>query len=199
PEVVMTTRRVEGWEGSKSYLPLLVHPAPGSNVLEKPTKFEWRKAEGIPLYRISLFSTDQLLWQGTTSDSYIDCPPEHCNFTPGEEYYWVVEGLIGNSTLKSKAADFKVLSEDARSELGRAIKETDSSCPDPELSALIKVRLCLDLNLYDKALELFDSYWKEGSLNRRAYLLRAEIKEKMGLFEDAFFDYKTASSMPAIR
>ncbi|MFQ6032666.1 MAG: hypothetical protein ACE5K2_07070, partial [Candidatus Zixiibacteriota bacterium] len=68
-----------------------------------------------------------------------------------------------------------------------------------ELSTLIKVRLCLNLNLYDKALELIDSHWTEKSFDRRAYMLRAEIKEKMGLFEDAFFDYKSASSRPPIK
>jgi len=199
PEAVMTTRRVESLEEDKSYLPLLIHPAPGTNVLEKLTKFEWRKVEGVPLYRVSVYGWDRLLWQGTTSDSRIDCPSEHCNFTPGEQYYWVVEGLIGNSTLRSKAADFKVLPQDARSELYKALEEADSSCPDPDLAILVKVRLCLNLNLYNKALELFDSYWEEGSFDRRAYTLRAEIKEKMGLFEDALFDYKNASSIPSIK
>lgn len=198
-EVLMTTRIPEDLKERKNYLPLLVNPAAGSNLLDRPTKLEWRKVEGIPLYRVSLFSTDRLLWQGTTSDSYIDCPPEHCNFTPGDEYYWVVEGLIGNSALKSKAAEFKILPEVTRSELYKALKESDTSCPDPELSALIKVRLCLNLNIYDKALELIHSHWTEESLDRRAYLLRAEIKEKMGLFEEAFFDYQIASSMPASR
>jgi hypothetical protein len=198
-EAVMTTRRVESLEGNKNYLPLLVHPAPGSNVLERPTKFEWRGVEGVPLYRVSVYGSDRILWQGTTSDSYINCPAEYCNFDSGEEYYWVVEGLIGNSALRSKASDFKVLPEDTRSELDRALREADLSCPDPKLTNLIKVRLCLNLNLYDKALELFDSYWTEESLDRRAYLLRAEIKEKMGLLEDAFSDYKNASSIPAIK
>jgi len=199
PEAVMTTRRVEGLEESTNYLPILVHPTPGSNVLEKPIEFKWRKVEGIPLYRVSVYSWDRLLWQGTTSDSHITCLSEHCNITTGELYYWVVEGLIGNSTLRSKAADFKVLPQDTRAELKEALREADSSCPDPELATLIKVRLCLNLNLYHKALELFDSYWKEGSLDRRAYTLRAEIKEKMRLSEDAFFDYRNASSMPSIK
>ncbi len=199
PEAVMTTRRVEGSEEKKDYLPLLVYPAPASHVLEKPKRFEWRKVEGVPLYRVSVYSWDRLLWQGTTSNSDIECPSEYCNFKPGEPYYWVVEGLIGNSTLRSKAADFRVLPENTRAEFYDALKEADLSSPDPGLATLIKVRLCLNLNLYHKALELFDSHWKEESLNRRAYLLRAEIKEKMGLFEDAFFDYKRASSMPAIK
>lgn len=198
PEAVMTTRRVEGLE-DKSYLPLLVHPAPGSGVLEKPAEFKWRKVEGVPLYRVSVYSSDRILWQGTTSDSRIDCPSEHCDFAPGEQYYWVVEGLVGNSALRSKAAEFRVLTQDARSELYEALAQADSACPDPDLAIIVKVRLCLNLNLYHKALELFDSYWKEGSFDRRAYTLRAEIKEKMGLFEDALFDYRNASSMPSIK
>jgi hypothetical protein len=199
PEAVMTTRRVEGMEEIKDYLPLVVHPAPGSNVLEKPAKFKWRKVEAVPLYRVSVYSRDRLLWQGTTSDSHIDCPAEYCNLVPGEQYYWVVEGLIGNAALRSKAADFRVLSEDTRSEFYKALQEADSSCPDPALAISVKVRLCLNLNLYREALDLVDSYWKEGSFDRRAYMLRAEINEKMGLFEDAFFDYKNASDMPSMK
>ncbi len=198
-EVVMTTRRIEGSKETGSYLPLLVHPAPGSSVLEKPIKFAWRKVEGVPLYRVSVYSSDRLLWQGTTSDADIDCPSEQCNLVPGEPYYWVVEGLVGNSTLRSKAAEFKILSEDKRSELYQALREVDSSTSDSKLSALIKVRLCLNSNLYDKALDLIESHWTEGSLDRRAYMLRAQVKEKMGLLEDAFFDYKRAASMPAAK
>ncbi len=198
PEAVMTTRRVEGVE-DKSYLPLLVHPAPGSGVLEEPAEFKWRKVEGVPLYRVSVYSSDRILWQGTTSDSHIHCPSEHCDFTPGEQYYWVVEGLVGNSALRSKAADFKVVPPAAKSEIYEALAQTDSTCPDPDLAIMVKIRLCLNLNLYHKALELFDSYWKERSFDRRAYTLRAEIKEKMGLFEDALFDYRNASSMPSIK
>jgi hypothetical protein len=197
PEVAMTTRRVKPSEEREIHVPVLVHPASGSNVLENPTEFVWLKVEGVPLYRISVYSSDQLLWQETTSDPHIDCPPQHCSFAPGKQYYWVVEGLVGNSTLRSKAADFKVLPQNTRVELLRALKEADSSCPDPGLSTSIKVRLCLNLNLYDKALELINSHWTEESLDHRAYMLRAEIKERMGLFEDALFDHKNASSVPA--
>lgn len=189
-EEVMATRTFESLKESKSYLPLLLHPAPSSVVLEKPTKFEWRKVEGVPLYRISVYSWDRLMWQGTTSDSHLDCPSEHCNFEPGEQYYWVVEGLIGNSTLRSKAAEFEILPQDARSELYETLS-------DRELSILIKVRLLLGLRLYNKALELVNSHGEEESFDRKAYMSRAEIKEKMGLFEDAFFDYKSASGMPS--
>lgn len=191
-EEVMAIRTFESLKESKSYLPLLVHPASGSVVLEKPTKFEWRKIEGVPLYRVSVYSWDRLMWQGITSDSDIECPAEHCNFIPGERYYWVVEGLIGNSSLRSKAAEFEILPQDARSELYEALS-------DPNLSVSIKVRLCLNVDLYDKALELVNSHWEEESFDRKAYLLRAEIKEKMGLFEDAFLDYKSASSMPSVK
>jgi len=190
PEEVLAPREVEDLEDQERYLPLLVYPAPGSVVLEKPAKFEWRKIEGVPLYRVSVYSSNRILWQWTTSDSHIDCPAEHCNFKYGKLYYWVVEGLIGDSALRSKAGEFEVLPQDARSELYEALS-------DPNLSILIKVRLCLNLNVYDKALELANSHWDEGSFDRKAYLLRAEIKEKMGLFEDASLDYRSASSFPA--
>jgi len=190
PEVMMATRKVGGMAEDKSYIPSLVHPASGSSVLEKPSRFKWRKVEGIPLYRVSVYSWDRLMWQGITSDSHIECPAEHCNFIPGERYYWVVEGLIGNSSLRSRAAEFKILPDDVRSELYKTLS-------DAQLSISSKVRLCLSLSLYDKALELLESHWKEKAFDRKAYLLRAEIKEKMGLFEDASLDYRSASGFPS--
>jgi hypothetical protein len=194
-EVVMVTRvpdRVEGPEGKKSHLPLLVYPAPGSMVFQESQKFEWRKVEGIPLYRVSVYSWDRLLWQATTPNSSIDCPREHCDFKPEETYHWVVEGLIGNSTLRSKPAEFGVLSEDVGSDLHEALS-------DPDLSILAKIRLCLSLNLYDRALALVDSHWGRAPSDPEAYLLRAEIEGAMGLLEDAYFDYLEASRLSSGR
>ncbi|MGB3093416.1 MAG: hypothetical protein WBC42_09425 [Candidatus Zixiibacteriota bacterium] len=190
-EVVMATRvpdKTNISETGKSHIPLLVLPAPGSSLLKKPSTFEWRKVEGIPLYRVSVYSWDRLLWQGTTSDAALECPPDRCKFDPGEEYYWVVEGLIGNSALRSRPAKFRILPENARSELSEAL--TDQGLP-----IFAKIRLCLSLNLYHKALDLIDSHWGGSPSDPEAYGLRAEIKGMMGLREDAFFDYFMATQM----
>jgi hypothetical protein len=184
-EVVMVTRlpdRPDDPAGKKSHLPLLVHPSPGSSVFQGSKRFEWRTVEGIPLYRVSVYGWDRLLWQATTSNSSVDCPQEHCNFKPGETYHWVVEGLIGNSSLRSKPAEFKVLSEEVSYQLQHALS-------NPDLSIPAKARLCLSLNLYEEALRLP----KGTELSRQeTHLLRAEIKERMGLFEDALFEYRSA-------
>jgi hypothetical protein len=190
-EVVMATRvpnKTDISETGKSHVPLLLLPAPGSSLLKKPSTFEWRKVEGIPLYRVSVYSWDRLLWQGTTSDAALECPPDWCKFDPGEEYHWVVEGLIGNSALRSKPAKFRILPENARSELSQMLS-------DQGLPVLSKVRLCLSLNLYHTALELVDSYVTQRPSDANAYRLRAEIKGMMGLHQDAFFDYFMASQL----
>jgi hypothetical protein len=190
-EVVMVTRdKREGElvEAATAHIPVLVRPAPGSNLLEKPTKLEWVNVDGIPLYRVSVYGWDRLLWQGTTSNSAIECPPEHCQFEPEAEYYWLVEGLIGNSALRSEPAKFKVLPENVRSELSQTIS-------DQGLPVTSKVRLCMSLNLYHTALELVDSYVSQRPSDAEAYRLRAEIKGMMGLHQDAFFDYFKASQM----
>lgn len=192
-EAVMVTRMVEPLENEKgSHLPLLVYPAQGSSIVGSPARFEWRKIEGVPLYRVSVYSWDRLMWQGTTSDSYIECPLQQCQFVAGERYYWGVEALIGNAGLRSRSAEFKILAEDTRSELQRTLS-------DSRLSVASKVRLCLGLGLYPEALEAIHSHYGGRSLDRTGYLLRAEIKERMGLLDDACFDYKKASSVSSPR
>jgi hypothetical protein len=193
PEAVMVTRKVKWPEiPQESLLPLLIYPAQGSSVIGSPAKFEWRKIEGVPLYRVSVYSWDRLMWQGTTSDSYIQCPPQQCEFVPGERYYWGVEALIGNAGLRSRSAEFKILAQDTRSELQQTMG-------DSRLSVASKVRLCMGLGLYPEALELVDSHYGGKSFDRTGYLLRAEVKEQMGLLEDACFDYKKAASLSSPR
>lgn len=188
-EVVMVTReplKDELFESAASYAPLLIRPAPGSSLLKKPARLEWINISGIPLYRVSVYSWDRLLWQGTTSDSGIECPSEECKFEPGEEYYWVVEGLIGSSTVRSQPGKFKILSDEARQEL-------EQTLASPGLSVFSKARLCLSLNLYDKALQVVNSHLGQVPTDAEAYRLRAEILGMMGFFRDAFFDYYEAN------
>jgi len=189
PEVIMATRepiKDELPETATSHVPLLVRPSSGSSLLKKPTRLEWVNVVGIPLYRVSVYSWECLLWQGTTSHSGVECPPEQCKFEPGEEYYWVVEGLIGSSTVRSEPAKFKILSENAAQELGATLSA-------PDISVFSKARLCLSLNLYDTALELVNSHLRQTPSDAEAYRLRAEILGMMGLFRDAFFEYYRAS------
>ncbi|UCB53388.1 MAG: hypothetical protein JSV10_04745, partial [Candidatus Zixiibacteriota bacterium] len=188
-EVVMVTReplKDELFETATTHVPLLVHPARGSSLLKPPRRFQWVNIEGIPLYRVSVYSWDRLLWQGTTSGSGIECPPEQCKFELGGEYHWVVEGLLGSSTVRSEPGRFQILSEGARHEL-------DQVLASPGLSIFSKARLCLSLNLYDKALGLVNSHLGQAPTDAQAYKLRAEILGTMGFFRDAFFDYYEAT------
>ncbi len=198
-EAMMATRQAVRASESQGRPLVLLTPAPGLCLLEGPTEFKWQKIQGVENYRVSAYAWDRLLWQDTTSGDRIECPPEQCTFQPGERYHWVVEALIGGSALRSEAADFQLLSSDSRSELLDALQRANASLPDSDLCVLVKVRLYMNSGLYHKALELVSSSWKGESLDRRAYLLRAGIEEKMGLFEDALIDYKNASRMSCVR
>jgi len=148
---------------------------------------------------VSVYAWDGLIWQDTTSDNLISCPAQDCRFEPGERYNWVVEAMVGNSTLRSEAAEFEVLTANDRSVLLEALDQADASLADPDLRAQMKIRLYLNSGIFDQALKLVRAHWKEGSLSRETYLLRASIEEKMGLFEDALIDYRDASRMSCIR
>ena len=188
-EVAMVTRRPLEWapvpEEKKTSLPLLVHPAPHSALLSGPSRFEWRRVEGISLYRVSVYGWDGLMWQGTTSDRTISCPDEHCDFQPEGEYHWMVEGLVGNAALRSKPAKFRILPEQVGPQLHQVLLNND-------LSLAAKVSLCLNLRLYDQALSLINAHWGQAPSDPEAYRLRAEIKGMMGLFDDAYLDYLEA-------
>jgi hypothetical protein len=198
-EAMMATRQATRASEGPMRSVVLLTPAPGSCVLEGPAEFVWQRIEGVPNYRVSVYSWDGLMWQDTTSEDHITCPGEHCRFEPGERYNWVVEAPVGSSTLKSQAGEFQVLSADDRSRLLEALDRVDASLADSDLRAQVKIRLYLNSGVWDKALDLARSHWKDGTLDRQAYLLRAGIEEKMGLFEDALLDYKNASRMSFAR
>jgi hypothetical protein len=198
-EAMMATRQATRASEGPMRPVVLLTPAPGSCVLEGPAEFKWQRIEGVPNYHVSVYAWDGLMWQDTTSEDRISCPAGRCHFQPGERYNWVVEAPVGNSMLKSQAGEFEVLSADDRSRLLEALDRADASLADSDLRAQIKIRLCLNSGVWDKALDLVRSHWKEGTLDRQAYLLRASIEEKMGLFEDALLDYKNASRMSSAR
>jgi hypothetical protein len=194
-EAVMATRVATAAGETKTTLPVLIDPAPYSGLLEIPKHFKWRKVEGVRLYRVSVYDSEELLWQGTTSDSGIRCPGEYCEFRPGSVYYWMVEALVGNSSLRSRAAEFRILERAEQSGFRDAVRETDSAVSDPALATSIKVRICLGSKLYRQALDLIKSRYGDQELDRQGYNLRAQVYEAMGLTEDAFRDYKNALTM----
>jgi hypothetical protein len=192
---VMATRAADGVAESKTSVPILISPAPGENLVDAPRQFAWKSVEGVPLYRISVYSANQMMWQGTTSESRAACPAKTCDFKPGEIYYWVVEALVGNTTLRSQAADFTILSGDSKAALARALGEADTAVSGPAAAAALKARLCLEAGAYGRALEVLDQAIA-GAPNRAAYLLRAEVNGVRGLAEEALGDYQRAMAIP---
>jgi hypothetical protein len=191
-ETVMATRHVAVDDGRKMLVPVLVHPAPGARLLRAPAVFEWIGIQGVRLYRVSVYSTRELLWQETTSASRAGCPAEGCDLRPGETYYWVVEALVGDTTLRPEAADFEILGAEAREGLESALTATDSSVGDSRTAMILKVNICMDANVFDTAAEILDRYIEDGPSDRTAYMLRGEISERMGLAEDAVHYYRKA-------
>jgi hypothetical protein len=194
-EAVMATRRVESRGELKITVPVLIHPAPGEQLLDKPREFRWMSVQGVPLYRVSIYNSSEMMWQGTISDTKATCPPRTCDFRPGETCYWVVEALVGNTTLRSEAADFTILDRDRQARLYKALEEADASVADAGMASLLKARLCTDARVFTKALEILDVHLRQ-SPDRSAYLLRAQIGETMGLTESAITDYKRATALP---
>jgi hypothetical protein len=194
-EAVMATRTPDTEGEMKCTLPVLISPSQGSALLEIPGEFRWQKIVGVPLYRVSVYSSDRMLWQGTTSDSRIRRSRETCELNAGETYYWVVEALVGNSSVRSETAEFTVLDRAAIAKIRAALSEVDSACSDPELGILIKVRLCLDWKLHGEALRVIDSHFKDEPHSQRAHALRAQAYEEAGLVEQAMLSYKRALSL----
>jgi hypothetical protein len=193
-EAAMVTRAAETEGQTRYILPMLISPSPGSRLIDIPAELRWSRIMGVPLYRVSLYSSDRILWQGSTSDSRIRLPQETCELSPGETYYWVVEALLGNSSLRSQTAAFTVLDHGATAKIRAALSEIDSTCSDSELATLLKARLCLDWDLRNQALAVVNSHYKDEKLDRRGYSLRGQIHEAMGFIDEAMRDYKLALS-----
>jgi hypothetical protein len=194
-EAVMATRSADASAETQTSVPALIRPAPGENLMEAPRQFTWKGVDGVPLYRVSVYSANQMMWQGTTSEAKAACPAKTCDFRPGEVYYWVVEALVGNTTLRSQAADFTILSGDARATLAKALTEADAAVADRAAAAALKARLCLESGAYARALEVLDQAIA-GSPSRAALVLRAEVKSTIGLVDEALADYKQALALP---
>jgi hypothetical protein len=192
---VMATRAVTA-DASVS-VPVLVRPAPGENLMEMPRKLEWKAIQGVPLYRVSVYSSSQMMWQGTTSEAGARWPAKDCTFEPGNTYYWVVEALVGNSTLRSHAADFTLLAGEESKSLSAALDEAGASVADAASSLALKVRICMDARAYSRAVDILYESIREAP-TRNAYLLRAEVYGEMGLAEEAARDYREAMALPAV-
>jgi len=191
-DAIMATRGFDGEEEPAIHIPMLFFPASGECLLEKPEKLRWHKIKGVSLYRISVFSADRLLWKGTTKNSIIRCPPEKLTSPSGELYYWVVEALMGDSTFISKASYFKILPQETQSNFLNALRDVDTVCHDAGLNVSIKVKLCLNLNVYSEALKIIELCPDKELLGGKHHLLRADVHEKMGYYKEAYFDLRKA-------
>jgi|GEM_PF-2946336 len=194
-EAGMATRGPSASELPSSRVPVLVHPAPNSRLLSAPEVFRWRAVDGIPLYRVMLFDSKDLLWNDVTERASTAFPKGVSDLKPAESYFWVVEGMIGDSSFRSATGEFMVVSESEARSFKAAMDEIDSSCNDPAFATLVKVRMCLDSGMLDEAGHVLEAHYGKGKLDGRGYMLRAEISERKGLLEEALQDYKLAARL----
>jgi hypothetical protein len=194
-QAVMATRAIGDASNAVS-LPILTQPAPGENLTDMPRQFKWRGIRGVPLYRITVYSASEMMWQATTAETEIHWPIKDCHFEPGQTYYWVVEALVGNTTLRSEAGDFTLLDKDGATQLSRGLSEAATSTAEPARSLALQARLCLDMHAYSEALDVLDTAI-ETAPSREAFVLRAEVNDALGLKEEALSDYRKAMDLPS--
>jgi hypothetical protein len=192
-QAVMATRSIGDASGGAS-LPMLLQPAHGENLIAMPREFKWLGIRGVPLYRITLYSASEMMWQDTTQDPEVRWPVKDCNFEPGQTYYWVVEALVGNTTLRSSAGEFTLLDKNRTLELTQALDDAAASVSDGDRSLALRARLCLDTRAYSKALEVLNAAI-ETTPSREAFALRAEVNRALGLTEEALSDYRKAITL----
>jgi hypothetical protein len=188
-EAIMATRAIS--KECKASVPGLMSPAPGEKLLAAPPEFEWVGIHGVQFYRVSVYSSREMIWQTTTAESRATCPEMLCEFQPEDTYYWAVEALVGDAVLRSEAADFALMGDDSRTHLEDAIGHAEGMA-DPRMAMLIKVRLCMDAGAYSMARDILDAYIDGNPPEHSALVLRADLSERMGRMEDAVTYYRKA-------
>jgi hypothetical protein len=189
-QAVMATRAI-GDASDKVSLPILTQPAPGENLISMPRQFKWLGIRGVPLYRITVYSESEMMWQATSPEPDVRWPVKDCVFDPGQTYYWVVEALVGNTSLRSEAGDFTLLDKKSAAGLSKALDEAAASVGDPAKALALQARLCLDMRAYSRALEILSASIEEAP-TPEAFALRAEVNRALGLKEQAVSDYRRA-------
>jgi hypothetical protein len=172
-------------------VPPLVFPPNHCRLVDIPGQLRWRPVNGVYLYRISIYDSQSMLWQGTTNRTTLDLPTGDFKFSPGNTYLWMVEAQVGEANLCSPQADFYILSEDEKGTLNRQLAEIDSARLDNRLKAVLKTRFYRDRNLkvdcYREIQSLLKSYPNDYSF----LLMKAELLREMGLYEDAMEVYRS--------
>jgi hypothetical protein len=192
-QAVMATRAA-GDAADQMSLPILTQPALGENLATMPRQFRWRGIRGVPLYRITVYNATEMMWQATTPETEVRWSVRDCDFNTGQTYYWVVEALVGNTTLRSDAGDFTLLDKERVEELSRALSDVAASLTDPARSLALQARLCLDTQAYSKAYEVLGTAI-ETTPSPEAFALRAELNDALGFNEETVSDYRKAMDL----
>jgi hypothetical protein len=192
-QAVMATRSIDSGDDVVS-LPVLTQPSPGENLVKMPRQFRWRGIRGVPLYRVTVYNSSEVMWQTTTSDAGVRWSVKDCDFAPGETYYWVVEALVGNTILRSQAGEFTLFDKEGSASLSTALGDAGASVSDPARLLALKARICFDSRAYSKAIDVLDESI-EAAPSAEAYALRAEVNDALGRTEDAIADYRKAMSL----
>lgn len=173
-------------------VPQLLLPIPGTNLLEPPVHLRWQPVEGVFLYSVSLFDRNELLWQRKTKNDFIEIPGTELDLEQGQDYVWIVEAIIGNSSLRSEPAVFSILDKGRLSEFASMISNVDNSSIDSDLAEILKLHVYSDFNLKNECYQQVELILKSRPREYTAQIMKAQLLEDMGLYDRAAEIYKTA-------
>ena len=171
-------------------VPRLILPIPNTSLKEAPGQLRWQPVEGVFLYSVSLFDSNQLLWQGTTRNNFVDIATTDLNLAPGAEYTWTVEAVVGNSSLRSQPATFSILSQRLVAQLNNVLADIDNMSLDGKLAARLKLIALSDFNLKDACFAQVQEISRSDPGDYAARMMKAKLLEDMGLYDRAAEIYK---------
>ena len=175
-------------------VPRLVYPPPSCHLVRRPDKFFWRPVEGIYFYTVSLYEKDDLLWQGKTNNAFINLPDYENPVRMGKDYIWLVEADVDGESLHSEQGRFTILDEETLEEVKEQLAGIDGCVEDRRLSSLLKAQAYRDYNLKVECYKEVEAILRNFPGDYTASLIKAELLEDMGLFEEAAHAYKAIVS-----
>jgi hypothetical protein len=171
-------------------VPRLLVPIPGSALLQAPTQLRWQPIQGVFLYSVSMFDSNQRLWVKETKNNSIDLSSSEVGFLPGNTYLWTVEAVIGNSTLRSDPASFKILDERHTAQLTEVLSKIDESSVDDLMNQTLKLHVYSDFNLKNECYRQAELILENHPGEYTAQMVKAQLLEEMGLYDQALEIYK---------
>jgi hypothetical protein len=190
PDVQMGVRHPALPDEAVLKVPRLLAPIPGTALLRPPAQLRWQPVQGVFLYSVSMFDSNQRLWVKETKNNFIDLSSSEVGFLPGNTYLWTVEAVVGNSTLRSDPAAFKILDVKRSAQLTEVLSKIDESSVDDLMSQTLKLHVYGDLNLKDECYRQAELILENRPGDYTAQMIKAQLLEEMGLYDQALEIYK---------